>query len=63
MPAISTSLIQSRAELHMLARRNFASKNPGVILVFCIVGAVAILLLGLFIHKKLAARRSAKGMQ
>lgn len=62
MAAIDMSLVaRAQAEMHHLVKRkNWAGKNPGVILVFCIVGAVAILLIGLFIQKKLTARRAAK---
>lgn len=37
---------------------NWASRERGVVVVFCIIGALAILLIGLFIHKKLAARKA-----
>ena len=61
MPVLPNSMIQARdGQLHQLAKRNFASDEPGVILVFCIVGTVAILLIGLFANKKLQARRAAK---
>ncbi|KAK7521920.1 uncharacterized protein IWZ02DRAFT_487425 [Phyllosticta citriasiana] len=48
------------AHVHQLFKRkkNFAAREPGVILVFCIVGTVAIFLVALFIHKKLAARKA-----
>ncbi|KAF2474653.1 uncharacterized protein BDR25DRAFT_214125 [Lindgomyces ingoldianus] len=38
----------------LMKRKNWAAKEPGVILVFCIVGAVALLLFGLFIQKKVS---------
>ena len=57
MPAINTSLV-SRAILER--RNNWAGDNPGVTLVFAIVGVVAIGLIGLLISKKLAARREAR---
>jgi hypothetical protein len=48
-------------DVHQLTKRkNWAAKEPGVILVFCIIGALVILLTGLFLMKKLAARRAAK---
>jgi len=60
MAALDYSSIISR-EVHELARRkNFASKNPGVILVFAIVGTLAILLICLFLWKKIQARRAMK---
>ncbi|RPB20892.1 hypothetical protein L211DRAFT_841203 [Terfezia boudieri ATCC MYA-4762] len=46
----------------LVKRKNFASKNSGVIVVFCIVGAIAILLVSLWIHKKIAAKRKASNM-
>jgi hypothetical protein len=63
MAAIDTSLVarSSEATLHQLMKRkNWAAREPGVILVFAIIGAVVILLTGLYIQKKLAARRAAK---
>ena len=46
----------------LVKRKNFASKNPGVIVVFCVVGAIVILLISLWIHKKVAAKRKASNM-
>jgi hypothetical protein len=63
MPAIDTTALIARSEQtlnHLVSRKNWAAKEPGVILVFCIVGAVVILLTGIYIHKKLLARRAAK---
>jgi len=41
-----------------LARRsNFASRNPGVILVFCILGSIAILVGSILLHKRQKRRR------
>ena len=39
---------------HLVARKNFAQREPGVILVFAIVGAVAILGIALFIQKRVS---------
>ncbi|KAK7564660.1 hypothetical protein IWX49DRAFT_94864 [Phyllosticta citricarpa] len=69
MPALAQALSlharramsdDSAAHVHQLFKRkkNFAAREPGVILVFCIVGTVAIFLVALFIHKKLAARKA-----
>ncbi|KAF2842844.1 hypothetical protein M501DRAFT_993614 [Patellaria atrata CBS 101060] len=62
MPAISKELsLRAEEAVHQLVRRkNFAQREPGIILVFAIVGAVAILLIGLFVHKKLSARKAAR---
>ncbi|KAF2199806.1 hypothetical protein GQ43DRAFT_473282 [Delitschia confertaspora ATCC 74209] len=64
MAAIDMSIVARSAEaaVHHLERRrkNWAAREPGVILVFCILGAVGILLIGLFIQKKISARKAAK---
>ena len=48
---------------HLIKRSNFASRNPGVILVFAIVGTVAIVTVGFVISKKLAARKVEREMR
>ncbi|KAF2649599.1 hypothetical protein K491DRAFT_721542 [Lophiostoma macrostomum CBS 122681] len=61
MAAIDMSLV-ARSEMaaqHLMKRKNWAAREPGVILVFAIVGAVALLLIGLFVQKKIAARKAA----
>ncbi|EMD91017.1 hypothetical protein COCC4DRAFT_31789 [Bipolaris maydis ATCC 48331] len=61
MAAISMPLA-ARAEytLHQLAKRkNWAEREPGVIVVFCIVFVVAVLFLAMFINKK---RQASKGV-
>lgn len=55
MAAIDTTLISRSLE-----KRDFAKEEPGVIVVFAIVGAVALLLIYLFIQKKIQARNAAK---
>jgi len=60
MAAIDMSLV-ARSELavhQLMKRKNWAAREPGVILVFCIVGAIAILLIGLVISKKVHARKA-----
>ncbi|VUC36939.1 unnamed protein product [Clonostachys rosea] len=48
-------------ELVALAKRsNWAAENKGVMVVFCIVGVVAIFLIGLAIYKAMLKRRNAK---
>ncbi|KAF2684703.1 hypothetical protein K458DRAFT_417571 [Lentithecium fluviatile CBS 122367] len=60
MAAIDNSLIaRSEAAVSHLAKRNWASQEPGVIVVFAIVGCVAILVIGLFVQKKMAARKAS----
>jgi hypothetical protein len=56
MAAIDMSLV-ARSELavhQLMKRKNWAAREPGVILVFCIVGAIAFLLIGLLISKKVS---------
>jgi hypothetical protein len=61
MAALDFAVLHSNQVLHQLVKRkNWANKHPGVILVFCIVATVVILLFGLFLQRKLAARRAAK---
>lgn len=61
MPAINTIAVRE-AVLNGLVKRekNWAAREPGVMVVFCIVGVVGIGLIALFVHKRLAARRAAK---
>jgi len=62
MAAFDQSLIaRHEQQLHqLLKRKNWAAREPGVVLVFCIVGVIALLLIGLFISRKLAARKAAR---
>jgi hypothetical protein len=56
MAAIDMSLV-ARSELavhQLMKRKNWAAREPGVILVFCIVGAIAFLLIGLLVSKKVS---------
>ncbi|KAK4226504.1 hypothetical protein QBC38DRAFT_456168 [Podospora fimiseda] len=52
MPAIAYS--------HIARRSNWAAENVGVMVVFCIVGTVALGLIVLFAHKKIVARRDRR---
>ncbi|TKA63987.1 hypothetical protein B0A49_10118 [Cryomyces minteri] len=62
MAAIDKSLLaRSEAQLHQLVKRkNWAARQPGVILVFCIIAAIVILLTSIFFYRKLQARRRAR---
>ncbi|KAJ4418435.1 hypothetical protein N0V85_001424 [Neurospora sp. IMI 360204] len=63
MPAIQRSVVV-RDTLNLIAKRsNWAGKEAGVIVVFCVVFIVLVGLVALFIHKKCAARRERKGAQ
>jgi predicted Na+-dependent transporter len=61
MAALDMSLVaRSEYALSQLAKRdNWAQREPGVIVVFVIVFLVAILLIGVFISKRVGARRAA----
>jgi hypothetical protein len=61
MAALAKAYPVAAPALHELVKRkNWAQRQPGVILVFCIVAAVVLLLTGLWLQKKVAARRAAK---
>lgn len=63
MPALASYAPSGSSFLHQLERRrpkNFATRQPGIILVFCIVGTVALLLIFLFSWRKVQARRAAR---
>ncbi|RHZ57065.1 hypothetical protein CDV55_104492 [Aspergillus turcosus] len=47
------------SQIHHLAKRhNWASENPGVILVFCIVFIVGVGVIALFAYRKWMARKA-----
>ncbi|KAM0809104.1 hypothetical protein AB5N19_09447 [Seiridium cardinale] len=60
MPAINTAIVARDSFSSIAKRQNWAAKEAGVVVVFCIVFVVAVGLIGLFIHKKLAARKARK---
>ncbi|KAI4597313.1 hypothetical protein KJ359_004419 [Pestalotiopsis sp. 9143b] len=60
MPAINTGLVARDTLSHIAKRENWAAKEAGVVVVFAIVFVVAVGLIGLFIHKKCAARKARK---
>ena len=68
MAAINMSLLAARSEfaMHQLVKRkNWAQREPGVIVVFVIVFLVACLVIALFINKKVCppySRRCVFGM-
>ncbi|KAK4113988.1 hypothetical protein N656DRAFT_707276 [Canariomyces notabilis] len=62
MPAISATVV-ARDTFSRIAKRNWAQEEAGVIVVFCITFVVAVGLIALFIHKKLAARREKRAQQ
>lgn len=60
MPSINTALISREAMSHIAKRSSWPAQNVGVMVVFCIVGAVAIGLIFLFVSRKLSAVRRRK---
>ncbi|EFY87011.1 hypothetical protein J3458_002719 [Metarhizium acridum] len=60
MAAIDTSLIAREATSMLVKRKNWAARNPGVMVVFCIVFVVAVGLIALWIAKLISRRREAK---
>jgi hypothetical protein len=54
MPAIE---IAKRGAFELTKRENFASREPGVIVVFCVLGAIGILLIALYCAKKMKQRK------
>lgn len=60
MAAFDTSLIAREAHQLIKRKKNFAQREPGVILVFCIIGSIVLLVSAIFLSKKWAARREAK---
>lgn len=47
--------------LHLLAKRkNWAARNPGVVLVFCIVFLVALGIISLFAYRRWMKRKASK---
>ncbi|PHH74456.1 hypothetical protein CDD83_4563 [Cordyceps sp. RAO-2017] len=61
MAAIGASLL-ARSTLHQLSKRerNWAYREPGVVLVFCIVFIVACGLIALWIYKLMQKRKNRK---
>lgn len=53
MPAINTGVLVKREE-------NWAKQEAGVVVVFCLVFVIACIVAGVFISKKLTARKQRK---
>jgi hypothetical protein len=60
MPAINSAIVARDTISQIAKRENWAKHEAGVIVVFCIIFVVGVGLLGLFISKKLAARKAAR---
>ncbi|THC88058.1 hypothetical protein EYZ11_012500 [Aspergillus tanneri] len=57
MAAIDALQLEARSQI---VKRNWASENPGVILVFCIVFIVAVGIICLLLYRKWLTRKAAK---
>ncbi|KAJ5924943.1 hypothetical protein N7454_007582 [Penicillium verhagenii] len=61
MAAISLGSPLQASSLYTLAkRRNFASRNPGVVLVFCIVFLVGLGIVSLLIYRQVLKKKAQK---
>ncbi|KAG9250212.1 uncharacterized protein F5Z01DRAFT_678010 [Emericellopsis atlantica] len=60
MAAIDTVAVRDLVARELVKRKNWAQREPGVITVFAIVGAVALGLIALWIYKFMQKRKSAK---
>jgi hypothetical protein len=61
MPAVTLNTRTQVGSLVSIAKRgNWASREPGVILVFCIVFIVALGIIALFAYRKWMARKAKK---
>ncbi|KAJ4306208.1 hypothetical protein N0V88_001004 [Collariella sp. IMI 366227] len=61
MAAISLPLVARDAVVQLAKReKNWAAREPGVMVVFCIVFIVAVFLVFLIIYKKMKARKERK---
>lgn len=60
MAAINTSLIAREAVSHLAKRGGWASREAGVIVVFCIVFIVLVGVIGLFISRRVSYARQRR---
>ncbi|KAL6866240.1 hypothetical protein ACO1O0_002347 [Amphichorda felina] len=60
MAAINALVTRDFVTGQLVKRKNWAAREPGVMVVFCIVGVVAIGLIILWIYKILQKRKAAK---
>jgi uncharacterized membrane protein len=54
------SLVHYKPHLHQFVRRSWAGRNPGVILVFCIVFIIAVGLITLFLYRRVIRKKAEK---
>ncbi|KAI1344773.1 hypothetical protein F5Y15DRAFT_5041 [Xylariaceae sp. FL0016] len=60
MPAINTAIVARDTFGHIAKRQNWAAKEAGVVVVFCIVFVVALGLICLWISKCITRRKAKK---
>lgn len=60
MPAISSAIVARDTISHLTKRKNWAAREAGVVVVFCVVFVVAVGVISLLVSKKLAARKAAR---
>ncbi|AEO56015.1 hypothetical protein MYCTH_2314467 [Thermothelomyces thermophilus ATCC 42464] len=60
MAAINYSLVARDSFSTLAKRSNWAGRNAGVMVVFCVVFVVGVGLIGLWIYKKVLARREKR---
>lgn len=60
MPAINTALVARETFSTIAKRQNWAQKEAGVVVVFCIVFVVALGVIGLLVGRKISAARARR---
>ena len=60
MPALDLSLVARDANLLVKRKSNWAGHEAGVVLVFCIVFILVVGFIGLFVYRKILARKAAR---
>lgn len=58
MPAINS--LVARDTMTQLAKRNWAAQEPGVMVVFCIVGIVGISIIGFVLYRLISRKRAER---
>lgn len=60
MPAINNVLVARDTMSHLAKRSNWAQREAGVIVVFCIVFIVLVGVIGLFISRRISSARARR---
>lgn len=58
--SITMAALMTREMAQLAKRENWAKQEAGVVVVLCIVFVVAVGLVGLYVYKKVKARKEAK---